>query len=131
MLVGILIALDNIEKIYNTGAMKVPALCGVSLTVHSEEFVAIMGASGSGKSTLMNILGCLDHREQHLQVRRAGREPAQPPGAGIFAIEDGFVFRFNLLKRHSAVKTWNALLYAGFRVPSAAVVLWPCWRSWV
>jgi putative ABC transport system ATP-binding protein len=57
--VATIIEIDNVHKVYDTGAMKVPALCGVSLNVLSGEFVAIMGASGSGKSTLMNIVGCL------------------------------------------------------------------------
>ena len=42
------------------GDQQFEALKGVSYSVASGEFVAIMGASGSGKSTCMNILGCLD-----------------------------------------------------------------------
>ena len=41
------------------GAETVRALCGVSLSIHRNEYLAIMGPSGSEQvSTLMNMLGC-------------------------------------------------------------------------
>ena len=55
-----LIRLENLVKVYDTGAIRVLGLKKIDLTIHRGEFVAIMGHSGSGKSTLMNILGCLD-----------------------------------------------------------------------
>lgn len=55
-----LITISNISKIYNQGESEVRALDGISFSIYSGEFVAIVGQSGSGKSTLMNILGCLD-----------------------------------------------------------------------
>ena len=57
---GPLLRLENLVKIYDTGAIKVLGLKKINLTIGRGEFVAIMGHSGSGKSTLMNILGCLD-----------------------------------------------------------------------
>ena len=55
-----LVEIRDICKIYNPGENEVKALDHVSLTIHENEFVAIIGQSGSGKSTLMNMLGCLD-----------------------------------------------------------------------
>ncbi len=55
-----LVEFRDIYKIYVMGDTEVRALDGVSFSVYSGEFVAIIGQSGSGKSTCMNIIGCLD-----------------------------------------------------------------------
>ena len=50
-----LIRIENMAKVYDTGALKVLGLKRINLTIRQGEFVAIMGQSGSGKSTLMNL----------------------------------------------------------------------------
>jgi len=55
-----ILRLENVWKIYQMGAVEVPALRGVSIDIKQGDFVAITGASGSGKSTMMNLMGCLD-----------------------------------------------------------------------
>lgn len=55
-----ILRVENLSKIYGTGANAVTALDHVSFSVEKGEFIAIIGPSGSGKSTLLHILGGVD-----------------------------------------------------------------------
>jgi putative ABC transport system ATP-binding protein len=115
---SVVINLQQIIKTYDMGgAEEVHALRGVSLDIHKNEYVAIMGPSGSGKSTLMNIIGCLD-------TPTSGRYEFN--GVNVSEMNDnelakvrnkeiGFVFQtFNLLPRSDALHNVELpLIYAG------------------
>jgi len=51
---------DNISHCFtNSKMMSVPVLSNIQLSVHEQEFLAIVGPSGCGKSTLLNIMSGL------------------------------------------------------------------------
>jgi putative ABC transport system ATP-binding protein len=113
-----LIELRGLTKTYGTGDAAFMALCGVDLTIHRGEFVAVMGPSGSGKSTLMNILGCLDspssgsYRFKNIEVETLNKDQRSL----IRRHALGFIFQgFNLLARTSALENVELpLLYRGY-----------------
>lgn len=112
-----IIHLENIQKSYYMGAQAIPVLKGLSLDIHKNEYVALMGPSGSGKSTLMNILGCLDTLTDGKYVLN-GKDVSKMSDDELAEVrnkEIGFVFQqFNLLPRLSAAENVALpLIYAG------------------
>ena len=112
-----IIRLEDIYKIYRVGNQEVRALDGISLSVHRNEYVAVMGPSGSGKSTLMNILGCLDTLYGGHYVLNGVDVSEMEDGelADVRNREIGFVFQsFNLLPRYDALENVALpMVYAG------------------
>ena len=54
------VKVENVTRVYKIGAVETRALQGVSLSIESGEFAALIGPSGSGKTTLLQMIGCLD-----------------------------------------------------------------------
>lgn len=114
-----IIVTENLQRRYQMGSEIIHALRGLDITIHRNEYVAIMGASGSGKSTLMNIIGCLDTPTCGI-YRLNGRQVSTMRNHELAKVrnrEIGFVFQtFNLLPRADALHNVELpLVYAGVR----------------
>lgn len=107
------------------------ALKDVSLSIDTNEYVALMGPSGSGKSTLMNLIGCLDSPTSGYYSLN-GIEVSSMHDNELAMVRNkqiGFVFQtFNLMPRLSALENVALpLIYAGYskaqRLEKAKAVL--------
>jgi putative ABC transport system ATP-binding protein len=91
---------ENLWKVYHTGKVEVPALCGVNVAVMPGDFVSIMGPSGCGKSTLLHVMGGLAQATRG-RVLLDGNDLTTMSDAARTQLRRhkvGFVFqRFNLL----------------------------------
>ena len=113
----VLLQLRDIVRTYEMGSELVHALCGISLDICRNEYVAVMGPSGSGKSTLMNIIGCLDIPTSG-DYSLAGEKVADKNESELADIRNrliGFVFQtFNLLPRANILHNVELpLIYGG------------------
>ena len=114
----IIISLKDINKSFpmELGGQQ-QVLFDINFTVHTGEFVAIMGPSGSGKSTCMNIIGALDTPTSGV-YELYGRDVTglTPDELAIVRNEHiGFVFQqFNLLSKRSVLdNVMLPLMYRG------------------
>jgi putative ABC transport system ATP-binding protein len=95
-----LISLADITKVYRGAGQT--ALSGVSLSIPTGQFAAVMGPSGSGKSTLLNMIAGLDRPTQgEVQVDGVNvNKLSEAALARYRRAKLGFVFQFfNLLDR--------------------------------
>lgn len=97
---GLLVRVENVEKVFHRGTEDIHVLANLSLDVPKGEFLALMGPSGSGKSTLLNLIGGLDSPTKGT-VTIAGERIDQLSGRELSswrARHVGFVFQlYNLM----------------------------------
>ncbi len=114
-----IISVKDLRKTYIMGSDTINALKSITLDIHKNEYVALMGPSGSGKSTLMNLLGCLDTPSSGTYILN-GTDVSQMSDSELAEVrnkEIGFVFQtFNLLPRMSSLENVALpLVYAGMK----------------
>ena len=118
-----IITATGINKIYDTGTVKVNALRGVELIVERGEMVAIIGPSGCGKTTMLNCLSGLDDIDTG-QVVIDGvvlHDLPDDDRSDYRARNMGFVFQlYNLLPVLSAVENVELPLLVSGVNPSEA-----------
>ena len=100
------VELRGVSRTYGSDP-PVQALRSVDLTIHTGDWVAIVGPSGSGKSTLLNILGCLDRPSAGSYVIDGidASVLSEDERASLRAQSIGFVFQtFHLLGHRTALE---------------------------
>jgi len=118
-----IIEVNDLVKTYDTGAVLVQALRGVTMSVGRGEMVAIMGPSGCGKTTLLNCLSGIDEPTSGV-VRIEGTDLASlddDTRTNYRARRMGFVFQFyNLLPVLSAAENVELPLLVSGTSPGEA-----------
>ena len=89
-------ATRGLFKSYQKGAIGIPVLQGIDMTVYQGEFLSIVGQSGCGKSTLLHLLGTLDQPDAG-EVYFEGHRIDHLPGASRDVLRNrhfGMIFQF-------------------------------------
>lgn len=103
----VILRVENLSKIYESAAGKVPALLNINFTIKEGEFVSILGPSGCGKSTLLYMIGALD-RPTFGRVYINGVDVFSLNDSEIATVRNrmiGYVFQsYNLINRSTVLK---------------------------
>ena len=94
-----MLTVKDLHKSYQVGKTTYEVLKGVSLSVETGEFVAVMGPSGSGKTTLLNCISCYIPADSG-QITLGTEELARLDEDALAAVRNrklGFVFQDFLL----------------------------------
>jgi putative ABC transport system ATP-binding protein len=118
----LLLDMQEVSKIYETGQVQVRALDGISLAFGGGELVVVLGPSGSGKTTLLNLVGGLD-RPTAGSIRYGGTD--------ITALSDGDLGRFRRDHIGFVFQFFNLIptLTASENVEFAADLVFHDWRQ--
>ena len=110
------LAAESVIREFGAGDSAVRAVDGITVSIASGEFVALVGRSGSGKTTLLNLLAGLD-RPSSGKVWFEGRELSglsERVLVGLRRERIGFVFQsFGLIPLLSAFENVELPLHIG------------------
>tara|TARA_B100001971_G_scaffold176263_1_gene170224 strand:+ start:408 stop:1139 length:732 start_codon:yes stop_codon:yes gene_type:complete len=109
-----IIEVRNLTKVYDLGAIQVPALRGLNFGIEEGSYTAIMGPSGSGKSTLLNLLGCLDRPTAGAYI--LGNDDVAHMSdkelSGVRGERIGFIFQsYNLIQQLNVIENIHVPLF--------------------
>jgi putative ABC transport system ATP-binding protein len=108
-----IIRCQGVTKIYQQGAVDVPALRGVDLDISAGDFATLSGPSGSGKTTLLSLIGGLD-RPTAGDITVDGEAITRMNGARLADLrlnKIGFVFQtYSLVPVLSAIENVEFIL---------------------